>query len=43
MRTRRVVKGLQRRGILRTEYSADTYRDNLGLDRPTNRRDPRNA
>ncbi|WP_292781795.1 LLM class flavin-dependent oxidoreductase [Methylophilus sp. UBA6697] len=34
--TRLVVPELQRRGIFRKDYSAGTYRDNLGLNRPAN-------
>jgi FMN-dependent oxidoreductase (nitrilotriacetate monooxygenase family) len=34
--TRLVVPELQRRGIFRKEYSAGTYRDNLGLHLPSN-------
>lgn len=34
--TRLVVPELQRRGIFRKDYSAGTYRDNLGLKRPAN-------
>jgi FMN-dependent oxidoreductase (nitrilotriacetate monooxygenase family) len=34
--TRLVVPELQRRGIFRKDYSAGTYRDNLGLNRPRN-------
>ncbi|MNN88396.1 Nitrilotriacetate monooxygenase component A [compost metagenome] len=41
--TRLVVPELQRRGIFRTEYSGGTFRENLGLDRPANPRDPRHA
>jgi FMN-dependent oxidoreductase (nitrilotriacetate monooxygenase family) len=34
--TRLVVPELQRRGIFRTEYEGETFRENLGLDRPEN-------
>lgn len=39
--TRLVVPELQRRGIFRKEYTGKTFRENLGLDRPANPRDPR--
>ncbi|WP_428935990.1 LLM class flavin-dependent oxidoreductase [Streptomyces sp. ACT015] len=35
--TRALVPELQRRGVFRTAYRADTLRGNLGLDRPANR------
>ncbi|MDQ8045974.1 MAG: LLM class flavin-dependent oxidoreductase [Patulibacter sp.] len=35
--TRRLVPELQRRGLFRTAYEADTLRGNLGLDRPDSR------
>lgn len=41
--TRLVVPELQRRGIFRKEYTGKTYRENLGLDRPANPRDPRHS
>ena len=41
--TRLVVPELQRRGLFRTEYEGSTFRENLGLQRPVNRRDPRFA
>lgn len=41
--TRLVVPELQRRGIFRREYTGKTFRENLGLDRPANPRDPRSA
>jgi len=34
--TRLVVPELQRRGLFRKEYEGQTYRENLGLDRPVN-------
>jgi len=34
--TRLVVPELQRRGIFRKEYEGNTYRENLGLNRPAN-------
>lgn len=32
-----VVPELQQRGVFRTEYTGDTFRDHLGLSRPANR------
>lgn len=33
----KLVPELQRRGIFRREYEGHTLRENLGLERPTNR------
>ncbi|MBA2933154.1 LLM class flavin-dependent oxidoreductase [Sphingomonas sp. CGMCC 1.13654] len=38
--TGEVVPLLQERGLFRTDYEADTLRGNLGIDVPTNRREP---